>query len=346
MQFPRFCRKIYDIHLRKLLVLSQVYTNKCVIVSIEKQLHIALPSPLQPLKAECFAKSSNRVWCKRDDLIHPIISGNKWRKLKPTLQSALTHNITHIGSFGGAYSNHLHALGYACSRLKVRFTAIVRAHPQSPMTPMLKDLQAWGTNIHFVSREHYKQRESLQYMNALQQELGLDILIPEGGSSNESLAGVAEIMLELSEQHPQAFDFIVLPVASGGTMAGLIQYIQTHNIACKVIGIAVLKGEGYLERSVNMLLGNAHSTKAQAQCWEILHHQDFHAGGYAKSSDAHKHFQSAFYSQQGYALDSVYNTKSFFALNQLLKQGVFGNNKSIAILNTGGLQGDREKPSN
>lgn len=211
---------------------------------------------------------------------------------------------------------------------------------------MLKDLQAWGTNIHFVSREHYKQRDSLLYLNALQQELALDMLIPEGGSSNESLAGVAEIMQELSEQHPQNFDYIVLPVASGGTMAGLIEYIQRHNIATKVIGIAVLKGEGYLEKTVNTLLGNTHSTKTQKQCWEILHHQNFHAGGYAKSSDAHKDFQSAFYSQQGYALDSVYNTKSFFALNQLLKQNVLGHNQSIAILNTGGLQGDREKPSN
>ena len=322
--------------------MPNIYSN----VLIEKHLNIQTPSPLQSLDLGQSSIGNNKLWCKRDDLLHTIISGNKWRKLRPLISKVLNNKLKHIGSFGGAYSNHLHALGFACAQLNIQFTAVVRAHPDSPPTPMLKDLMKWGSNIHFVSREAYRLREQEQFIQKLIGELCLDMLIPEGGSDKESLDGVGDIMREIGKQHTQALDYIVLPVASGGTMAGLIKYISQHDLPTKVIGIAVLKGEGYLEERVNSLLDVPYLQEKSRKCWEIMHRKDFTGPGYAKTTEDQRQFQRQFELEQSFALDSIYNLKSFFALKQLLNDKAFGNNKKIVVLNTGGLQGDREKPSN
>jgi 1-aminocyclopropane-1-carboxylate deaminase len=309
-------------------------------MQVQQLLQIQTPSPIQALTL----RPHHKVWCKRDDLLHPIISGNKWRKLQEVLQQAVLDNIQHIGSFGGAYSNHLHALGYACYVLKIKFTAIVRAHPQSPLSPMLKDLKNWGACIYFINREDYKKRSQPEYKDSLIKQLNLNLLIPEGGSNANSLGGVANIIKEAQVQYQPYFDLIVLPVASGGTMAGLINYIAEQQLPTKVLGIAVLKGEGYLERIVEqMLVENADINRKHSSNWEIVHNEMFHCGGYAKTSQALLEFQSVFLSEHGFALDRVYNAKSFFALNQLLVRDELKAFKRILILHTGGLQGDRPK---
>lgn len=307
-------------------------------MTLAQQLQIQTPSPMDALTFF----SGHTIWCKRDDMLHPIISGNKWRKLQPLLRQALHANIQHIGSFGGAYSNHLHALGYACHKLNIKFTAIVRAHPDSAPTPMLRDLKQWGVTIQYVSREDYKLRALPDYTKALVLSLRLDLLIPEGGSDGNNLSGVGTIMEEIQRQEPQPFDLIVLPVASGGTMAGLIKYIAEHNLPTRVLGIAVLKGQGYLERSIiDLLATSANNTVTENRNWKILHDEAFHGGGYAKVTSAHAEFRQRFFQAQGFMLDRVYNTKSFFALNQLLNQHKYDAFKRIMLLHTGGLQGDR-----
>ncbi|MFC4700366.1 1-aminocyclopropane-1-carboxylate deaminase/D-cysteine desulfhydrase [Glaciecola siphonariae] len=308
-------------------------------MDIAKRLNIALPSELNQLKVD-----GTQIWCKRDDLLHPVISGNKWRKLEPTLQYALKHKVKHIGSFGGAYSNHLHALAYACYRLNIACTAFVRAHPNSPLSPTLQDIQSWGTALHFMSRVEYKNRDNTQTQQELIKAHSLDMLIPEGGSHQSSLDGVGGILQESTLQASLPFDNIVLPVASAGTMAGLVKYIHTHRLNTKVIGIAVLKGESYLEGSLQRLLGDSVYLGHQGNKthWQIIHRADFHGAGYAKNTAEQLAFRASFLAEHGIALDKVYNTKSFFALTRLLAEGLISKHERTMILHTGGLQGDRE----
>ncbi|MBT1450423.1 pyridoxal-phosphate dependent enzyme [Glaciecola sp. XM2] len=310
--------------------------------NIANSLEIATPSPLQALSVRV-NKSPVTLWCKRDDLLHPVISGNKWRKLQIILANSVTNNIQHMGSFGGAYSNHLHAMAYACYRLNIAFTAFVRAHPESPLTPTLADIIRWGTNIEYLSREDYRKREHELWLKDICTTHSIDTLVPEGGSHRDSMAGVATIMTELATQASLPFDNIILPVASGGTMAGLIQHVKRHKLPTRIIGIAVLKGEGYLEDKVQTLLeqSNDVGTTASAGNWKILHRANFHCGGYAKSSIQQKSFQSQFFLEHQIALDTVYNTKAFFAAHQLLESGELKKQQRNLIVHTGGMQGER-----
>jgi len=309
---------------------------------IAKKLEISEPSPIQALTLDING-SAIKVWCKRDDLLHPVISGNKWRKLQSILSTCAFEEIVHIGSFGGAYSNHIHALAFACYRLNIKFTAFIRAHPGSPETPTLKDIRQWGAQIHFLNRMDYRKRDIPEFIAALKSQHKLKLIIPEGGSQSSSLDGVGSIMRELKTQSSKPFDAILLPIASGSTMAGLIHYIYQHQLPTRVIGIAVLKGEHYLESKVTDLLTGAGLDLAIAQGanWEIVHHPDIHAGGYAKCSEQQRIFKNTFFSKHHIQLDKIYNTKSFFALHRLLTMNELVAFKRILVLHTGGLQGDR-----
>jgi 1-aminocyclopropane-1-carboxylate deaminase len=311
-------------------------------LKIIQWLEVDSPSPLQKIPLHVDNAVVN-VWCKRDDALHPVISGNKWRKLEQTIHSCISKGITHIGSFGGAYSNHLHALAYVAYRLKISFTAFVRAHPNSPDTPTLSDLRQWGAELIYLNRMEYRKRDELSYAEALKAQYSLDMIIPEGGSDVTSVSSTGSIMRELDQQSRLPFDVIILPVASGGTMAGLIHYIHTHKLATRVLGIAVLKGENYLESKVKDLLSavNVEYSNAHSSNWEIVHHPDIHAGGYAKSSEQQQKFKEDFYMQHNIQLDKVYNTKSFFGLHQLLKTSYLDPTQRILILHTGGLQAER-----
>jgi 1-aminocyclopropane-1-carboxylate deaminase len=312
------------------------------LADIAKKLEINSPSPLVPLVLDING-SAVKVWCKRDDLLHPVISGNKWRKLQDILSRCASDGISHIGSFGGAYSNHIHALAFACYRLNITFTAFIRAHVDSDETPTLRDIRQWGAQIHFLNRIDYRKRDIPEFIAALKAQHKIELMIPEGGSQSASLSGVGNILDELKTQSTEPFDAIILPVASGGTMAGLIHYIHSHQLPTRVIGIAVLKGEDYLESKVIDLLTGAGLDLAMARAanWEIVHHSDIHAGGYAKCSKPQHIFKDSFVSQHKIQLDRIYNIKSFFALHHLLTSGNLALFKRILILHTGGLQGDR-----
>ncbi|WP_082768949.1 1-aminocyclopropane-1-carboxylate deaminase/D-cysteine desulfhydrase [Paraglaciecola hydrolytica] len=264
---------------------------------------------------------------KRDDLIHPIISGNKWRKLKYSLCHALENDCSHIVSFGGGFSNHLHALAYCCKQLNIKFTAIVRGDYRANPSPMLQDLSQWQSDIHYVDKLTYQRREKPEYLALLQKEYPDAMIIPEGGSNTLALQGVAEIVNELSGH----YDYIVAPVASGATLAGLIH--ATHQTSCKILGIGVLKGEGYLEELVQQLLPQSYGH------WSINH--EYHCGGYAKSNIELRDFCRDFYQQTQVDIEPVYSGKLFFALRHLIQQAYFPVNSRILALHTGGLQGAR-----
>lgn len=300
--------------------------------ALEKVLSLALPSPHIALSPRWQGIEQIQLKIKRDDTIHPIISGNKWRKLALPMQQ-LTHEhspMRGIISFGGGYSNHLHALGYCCHQLQVPFIPIVRGNYTQRETPMLKDLLEWNINPLYVTKIDYQKRHDQHFLDGLRKQYPHYVVIPEGGSQEQALYGMAAMMTELKS----ACDYIVAPVASGGTLAGIIAAAKPHQT---IIGIAVLKGQGYLEELVENLLPNRGSNHPK---WCILH--DYHHGGYAKSSPPLIDFCQSFIEETNIAVEPVYSGKLFFALQDLISQRYFHQGAKVTAIHTGGLQSARQ----
>jgi 1-aminocyclopropane-1-carboxylate deaminase len=296
---------------------------------LEQILGLQLPSPEQPLRIDWAGIENYQISIKRDDLLHPVISGNKWRKLKYALMDIQQQKIKQVVSFGGGFSNHLHALGYCCHKMNIHLTAIVRGDYSANPSPMLRDLTNWETEINYVDRLTYGQRGDAEYLSSLRRQYPDAIIIPEGGSQQTALKGVGEIISEL-KQH---YDYILAPVGSGGTLAGLLQAAHKDT---QILGIAVLKGKGYLEDLVTTLLPQATQTREN---WQINH--EYHMGGYAKTSEQLITYCDKFYQQTNIQIEPVYSAKLFFALRDLIGQQLFPKGSKILALHTGGLQGGR-----
>lgn len=296
------------------------------------ELALDLPSQEHQLDFDWSNESQVQVWLKRDDLIHPIISGNKWRKLSLTLETIYDRPPKSIISFGGGHSNHLHALAYCCEKLSIPLIAIVRGDYSQQMTPMLTDIQQWGATIQYVTKDTYQQRTEQNFINGLKALHPGALIIPEGGSEHHSLQGVSAIVNELK----QPYDWIIAPVASGGTLAGLSAACANHKEQGKanILGIAVLKGENYLESLVEGLSPSSRN-------WQIEH--GFHLGGYAKSNIELDRFCSDFNQTHSVPVEPVYSGKMMYAIKHMVENNEFHQGAKVLALHTGGLQGARKK---
>lgn len=286
-------------------------------------------SKLQRVLHPLFKKHQLIVSIKRDDNIHPIISGNKWRKLKFNLRFAEENNYRGIISFGGSFSNHIHALAFACQQQGLKSIGIIRGEQTYASNYTLSMAQQWGMKLNFVDRKTYRLREDTDYLKDLQKKYPDYLLVPEGGSNKLALGGVGEIITELNQQCE--FDTLLTPVGSGGTLAGLI---QADNNQHQILGISVLKQEGYLTEQINSLLGNHYS---HFNNWQIL--SEFHRGGYAKFSKEDEGRIVDFNRQTGFVFEPVYSGKMILALLDLIERGYFIKGQRIVLLHTGGLQG-------
>lgn len=293
---------------------------------------LTLPSPLIPFRPDWEGASKVSLFVKRDDAIHPVMSGNKWRKLSHALTNPLPKAVV---SFGGGFSNHLHALGFICYQLSIPFTAIIRGDYRAAPTPMISDLMQWNTHIEYVDRITYRQRSDSAFLDKLKQRLPDAIIIPEGGSQAQALQGMKDMVDEIEID----FDFIVAPVASGATLAGIISALNKRNSTAgtvhKAIGIGVLKGEGYLEGLVEQFLP---AFQYQTD-WHIKH--SYHFGGYAKAPNELQTFCRDFNNTFGFDIEPVYSGKAFWAVKDMLARGKFEEGSRIIVLHTGGLQGAR-----
>ena len=296
-----------------------------------------LPSPLEQITLPNSAAHNVDVWCKRDDLIHPIISGNKWRKLQQTFLSWQQTPPSHVISFGGAHSNHLHALAFCCAQVKIPFTAVVRGEylKHQALNPTLQDICDWQGKLHFVSKADYMRRTDADYIAQLKRLLKADINIPEGGSQQSALLGVSEIHQEIAQQEANlCFDYAILPVASGASLAGLVHENKAATIKA-FIGVAVLIGEHYLENLVARFLSErTHSP------WKIEH--DYHHGGYAKVTDDLLRFCENYNAMHSLQIEPVYSGKCFWAANEMIKEGKISPGSRVLLVHTGGLQGNRK----
>lgn len=258
----------------------------------------------------------------RLDLIDEITGGNKLFKLKYNLEEAKKAGLP-VLTFGGAFSNHIIATAKACSLNRISCMGIIRGEKPVELNHVLKTAEEFGMKLNFVSREEYRSRGEIEYQNELQKLFGQHLIIPEGGGNVLGVKGCAEILKPIEEE----FDFIFTPVGSGGTLAGLALSAPAKT---KVIGIAVLKGENYLEQSVKDLIGRKHSAH-----WSVNH--QYHLGGYAKWNNELMEFLNKFKSVHDLKLEPIYSGKLFFAVSDLLKNNFFPLDSKVLCLQTGGL---------
>ncbi|PTT01233.1 1-aminocyclopropane-1-carboxylate deaminase [Pedobacter sp. HMWF019] len=278
----------------------------------------AIHSPLHKLKHP----SSVQLYVKRDDLIDPYISGNKWRKLKYILAKALDLKRTHLVTFGGAYSNHLIATAAAAARSGLQSTGFVRGEEVENDTLFLCKL--YGMKLIFISREAYKDKFGL--FKVFFGEDPSAYFIDEGGASAEAVRGCAEIIQEL----PGDVDHLFCAAGTGTTAAGLLKGIRQQNLKTQLHVIPVLKGGDFIAGEIY------NYTKTIEQ---LNLHTDYHFGGYAKTSPELLQFMTGFAAREGMLIDPIYTAKMFYAIDDLAKQGYFNPGEKIVALHTGGLLG-------
>ncbi len=279
-----------------------------------------VPSPLVRVHHPELASRGVGLRIKRDDLIHPLISGNKWRKLKYSLHQAQKDGKTGILSLGGAFSNHLHALAAACQQAGLQSHALVRGEPAYGANPTLSACQAMGMTLSFVSREDYRQRHSPQWLARWQARFPSYLLVPEGGSNTLALAGVAELLEELPH-----WQEIWLPVGSGGTLAGLIQGARGRG---RLVGVPVVKDQ--LSRRIRALL------QTDPGNWQLLWGHE--GPGYGRFDEALKAQILWLEQQLAIPLEPLYSGKLLAAFWQRLLAGEL-DGRDIILIHTGGLQG-------
>ncbi|MCF6251792.1 MAG: pyridoxal-phosphate dependent enzyme [Methylococcaceae bacterium] len=288
------------------------------------------PSPVTQLFDPLLEDKKIELWIKRDDLIHPVISGNKWRKLKYILNHALTIGSDTIISMGGAYSNHLHALAFAGKQLEINTIAYVRGERPESFNPTLEDLYLWGMELRFISRTEYKQLRNYKGYSDLPGILKGEYWLPEGGSTELALRGVGEIFSGCEI----GFDIICVPCGTGTTLAGLITSVPANH---KMFGFSALKGAAFLTQDVEKLLSAINSPKAN---WTIQ--LDYHFGGFAKCNNDLLLFIKQFFEKHDIELEPVYTGKMFYGVLDLIQQGYFEPGTKILAIHTGGLQGNRK----
>lgn len=284
-----------------------------------------IPSPLQQIRDPLFDQKEIEVWIKRDDLIHPTIMGNKWRKLKYNLEFAKNEGFEGILTLGGAYSNHIVATAAACNDHGLPSVGIIRGeelHEHSNSS--LRFASAQGMTLSFVSRSEFQHlRENL---NGLQHKHPNYYLLPEGGTNGLAIKGCTEIIEELNDN----FDYITTPIGTGGTMAGLLKGMKGNGT---LIGFSTLKGD-FVKRDFAKLIENQ---GIRFKNYEI--NTDFHFGGYAKVPDDLIDFINRTKAKFDLQFDPIYNGKMYFGVLKLIEQGYFRPKSKILIIHTGGLQG-------
>ena len=289
-----------------------------------------IPSPLEKLELPIFEEKQLKVWVKRDDLIHPEISGNKWRKLKHNIQKYKNGNYKALLTFGGAYSNHILATAKVGFDFGIHTIGIIRGEEHLPLNPTLKKSTELGMEIQYVSRSDYKEKHTEDYKEKLKKEFGNVFIVPEGGGNVEGVLGCKDIVMEIE----QDFDYILTDCGTGTTLAGIGLALKEHQ---KVIGIPVLKGGGFIENEVRNFY--AQIEKAELFLPQIELETAYHFGGYAKHKPELLSFMRSFYEQTNVKTDPVYTGKLFYGFMDLVQKNRFPPHSKIVVVHTGGLQG-------
>lgn len=301
-------------------------------------MNIQLPSPLQELKSEFLKEKNIELWVKRDDLIHPHISGNKWRKLKYNIEAAKQTNKNTLLTFGGAFSNHIVATAAACAQAGLKSIGIIRGEEPKYLNQTLQSAKAFGMHLHFISRSDYRLKTELDFIESLHQKFGAFCLVPEGGFGLNGAIGCSELLKEV----PKLYEFthIASAMGTGTTTAGLLLGSMPQQ---QIHGFSALKGGEFLRTEVESILHETDKSKEdQKSLLNKLELQSkYHFGGYAKIKPELVDFVNDFYKEYKLPLDLVYTGKMMYGLMQMIDAGYFQKGAKILTIHTGGLQGNQ-----
>lgn len=264
------------------------------------------------------------LFIRREDLIHPFISGNKFRKLKYNLVQAKVENHHTLLTFGGAFSNHIAATAFAGKEYGFKTIGIIRGDELESkilINPTLKFAQECGMQFKFVTREEYRHKTEADFIENLKNEFGDFYYVPEGGTNEFAVQGCEEILTQDDSQ----YDFVCTAVGTGGTISGIINSSFPHQ---KVLGFPALKGD---------FLNNEIRKFVHKENWELI--TDYHFGGYGKVNPELIAFVNQFYAENQVPLDPIYTGKMVFGVIDLISTNYFPENSKILLIHTGGLQG-------
>jgi len=286
------------------------------------------PSPLQQINLPTLRQKGVELWLKRDDLLHPEVQGNKWRKLKYNLIEAQAGGHTQILTFGGPFSNHIYATAAAAQLYGFQSIGIIRGYESATLSPTLAFAQAKGMKLVFLNKSEYANKESDLFIPQWKNKFGDFVVVPEGGTNLLALRGVAEVVQEIDID----FDVLCTACGTGGTFAGLVAEVKNSK---QVLGFSVLKGEGDLIQNVEQLVKD-YSGKT-VQNFVLFNH--YHFGGYAKVNNELSEFIKQFKRQTDVLLDPVYTGKMMYGLIDLMQKDYFQPGTKIVAIHTGGWQG-------
>jgi len=269
------------------------------------------------------------IFIKREDELHPFISGNKYRKLKYNLEEAAKQKKSTLLTFGGAYSNHIAATAAAGFEHNFKTIGVIRGDELAfnlekilKVNPTLKFASKHNMQFHFVSRSEYRNKTSKEFIANLHKQFGDFYLVPKGGTNQFAVKGCEEILTELDSQ----YNVICSSVGTGGTISGIINTAKNHQ---KVIGFHALKGD-FLQHDIAKYV-------LRSDNWSL--NTDYHFGGYAKVSEELITFINKFKKETNIPLDPIYTSKMMFGIIDLIKKDYFKKGTCILAIHTGGLQG-------
>ncbi|MGZ0015098.1 1-aminocyclopropane-1-carboxylate deaminase/D-cysteine desulfhydrase [Yeosuana sp. AK3] len=276
----------------------------------------------QPIKTS--NKYGIELFLKREDEIHPFISGNKYRKLKYNIEEAKNLKSNTLLTFGGAYSNHITATAFAGKEFGFKTIGIIRGEElkdKIKTNATLLFAQACGMQFKFVSREIFRDKHTGEFIEALKNEFSEFYHLPEGGTNALAIKGCEEILTP----DDLDFDYVCCAIGTGGTISGIINSSQKNQ---QILGFPALKGS-FLKEDISKFVNK--------QNWHIV--EDYHFGGYAKVNKELIQFVNQFKNDNNIPLDPVYTGKMMFGIFDLLEKGYFKEGSKILAIHTGGLQG-------
>ncbi|WP_067812699.1 1-aminocyclopropane-1-carboxylate deaminase/D-cysteine desulfhydrase [Actinomadura kijaniata] len=285
---------------------------------------VRVPSAVEEVRDGRLERVGVRLSLKRDDLVHPDLPGNKWRKLKYNLRAASEQGHRTLLTFGGAYSNHLRATAAAGRIFGFGTVGIVRGEERLPLNESLAYAVAQGMRLDYMDRGTYRRKTEPDVVASLRERWGDFYLVPEGGSNALAVRGCAELGAEVDP----SFDVVCCAVGTGGTLAGLAAGLDPHQ---RALGFAVLKGGAFLNEDVERLQREAYGERRGN--WSI--DTGFHFGGYARRDEELDAFVADFQRRQGLLLDWVYVAKMLAGVHSLAERGAFREGTRVLAVVTG-----------
>jgi len=271
-------------------------------------------------------KTNISVDLKREDEIHPVVSGNKFRKLKYNIKAAISQHKNSILTYGGAYSNHICATAAAANMYSLKSIGVIRGEElellekKNKLNPTLNFAKQQGMTLYYMDRKTYQQKEKPVEQQQLKEQFGDVYIVPEGGTNSLAVKGCEEILSESDN----TYNIVACCVGTGGTLAGIINSSFEHQ---NIYGFSALKGHQHEEIK-------QYTTKKN---WKII--EDDRFGGYAKTNTALVDFINSFYRCTSIQLDPIYTGKMLFSLFEMIDNGQIAENSKILAIHSGGLQG-------